>query len=93
MEAKLQEVINKLPVILKAHIYEPRIEDIAEIAFKAGYEQGVEDHHKTCKVDYEAGVREVRNWIIDHSIITHGKEPSYFTIDLAEWQAFWKRGE
>ena len=43
MEAKLQEAINKLPVIQKAHIYEPKLEDVAEISFKAGYEQGLKE--------------------------------------------------
>ena len=42
MEAKLQEVINSLPVIQKAHIYEPRIEDVAETSFKAGIKEMVE---------------------------------------------------
>ena len=36
----LQEEINKLPVIHKAHVYEPRIEDVAEVSSKAGYEAG-----------------------------------------------------
>jgi hypothetical protein len=38
-EATLQDSINKLPVVMKAHIYEPKIEDVAEISFKAGYNQ------------------------------------------------------
>ena len=42
MEAKIQEAINKLPVIQKAHIYEPKIEDVAESSFKAGIREVVE---------------------------------------------------
>ena len=41
MEAKLQEAIIKLPVILKAHIYEPKVEDVAEIAFSLGIREVV----------------------------------------------------
>ena len=36
MEDRLQEEINKLPVIQKAHIWEPRMEEVAEISFNAG---------------------------------------------------------
>ena len=43
MESKLQEAISKLPVIQKAHIYEARIEDVAEISFKLGYNQAVKE--------------------------------------------------
>jgi len=42
MEAKLQEAIKKLPAIQKAHIYEPKIEDVAEISFKAGIREVIE---------------------------------------------------
>ena len=43
MEAKLQREINRLLVILKAHIYEPKIEDVVEISFKAGRQKGIEE--------------------------------------------------
>jgi len=39
MEAKLREAVWSLPVIQKAHIYEPKIEDVAEISFKAGIKE------------------------------------------------------
>jgi hypothetical protein len=47
MEAKLQEAINKLPVIQKVHIYEPKIEDVAEISYKVGYEQAKKEDFMT----------------------------------------------
>ncbi len=40
MEAKLQELIASLSVIQKAHVYEPTIEAVTDISFKAGVEQG-----------------------------------------------------
>ena len=42
MEAKLQQEINELPVIHKAHIYEPMLDAVVEVAFKAGQESMVE---------------------------------------------------
>lgn len=42
MEARLKAEIDKLPVIHKAHIYEPKIDDVAEISFKAGKKVVVE---------------------------------------------------
>ena len=42
MRAILRDEINKLPVVQKAHIYEPKIEDVAEISFKVGMKKIVE---------------------------------------------------
>ena len=36
MEAKLQEILKRLPVVQKAHICEPKIEDVAEVCYEAG---------------------------------------------------------
>ena len=41
MEAKLQELIASLSVIQKAHVWEPTIEAVTDISFKAGVEVGV----------------------------------------------------
>ena len=53
MKTKLQEAINQLPVIQKAHIYEPTIENVAEISFKAGQE---EEYKKWVKAFEVAGI-------------------------------------
>ena len=42
MRAILRDEINKLPVVQKAHIYEPKIEDVAEVSFKVGTKKIVE---------------------------------------------------
>ena len=42
METKLQREINKLPGIQKAHIYEPKIEDVVKVSFRAGIREVVE---------------------------------------------------
>ena len=42
MKSKLQEQINYLPVIQKAHIYEPKIEEVADISVKAGMREVVD---------------------------------------------------
>lgn len=39
------------------------------------------------EISFKTGIKEVAEWILDHSIITHGKEPSTFTFDMAKWQA------
>ena len=35
-----KEAIKDLPVILKAHIYEPKIEDVAKASYEAGKAEG-----------------------------------------------------
>ncbi len=36
MRPELEKAIKNLPVLQKAHIYEPTIDDVAEVAFKGG---------------------------------------------------------
>ena len=55
MEAKLQREINRLLVILKAHIYEPKIEDVVEISFKAGRQKGIEEVVEYLNLKREGG--------------------------------------
>ena len=62
MDTKLQEAINKLPVIQKAHIYEPDIVSVAEISFKAGWdarEKAPLDKEDRCDKCYQQGIKEV----------------------------------
>ena len=71
MEAKLESEIAKLPVIMKAHIYEPRVEDVAEISFKAGIKYAmdsllvVEDGKQDFKAGEEQGRQEERRRIVN----------------------------
>ena len=88
MEANLQEEINRLPVVLKANIYEPKLEVAIETAYKAGYKRALEG--AVTEGGYESvkkqGMQEITDWILDHSIITHGRNPSTITLDVADWQ-------
>jgi len=33
-------------------------EQLVEISFKAGYQEGVKNHHECCKMDYKAGEKQ-----------------------------------
>ena len=46
MKAELLEALDKLPVTQKAHKYEPSIEDVVDVAFKAGIKEVVEQLYK-----------------------------------------------
>lgn len=90
LEAKLQEEINKLPVIQKAHIWEPSIDGVAEISFKAGVES--EKAHRSKQLEqqvhdaHEGGIRKVVEWINNRSVSE--LEPHYiWWISKEKWQA------
>jgi len=51
MNAELSEKINLLPVILKAHIYEPRLERVVEISYGMGIKEVVDWGNETCPHD------------------------------------------
>lgn len=92
MEAELQEAINKLPVIQKAHIYEPKIEDVAEICFKAGKEECAKTHFKpdwkikakdikdATEESRKATIREVAEWLVSHNTARATAEDIYILI-------------
>ena len=43
------------------------LEKQAEISFKAGYGEGVKNHHGCCQMDYKAGIKEVVDWVEEHT--------------------------
>ena len=94
MKKELQEVINKLPVLQKAHIYEPKLEDVVEVAYKVGREDGVKFCHKQfdenlpeiIKGSRQKGIKEVVEWVEDnHSYCT--KTLEFMAVNKLEWQA------
>ena len=93
MEEKLQEAISKLPVFVKAHINEPKIEDVAEISFKAGYKQRRLEENPLI----EQGRKEVVEWIKEHSEIercdpsTTAYFQDYRWLDEEGWQSQLKK--
>ena len=95
METKLQEQINKLPVIQKAHIYEPKIEDVAQLAFKAGYTKGVDNREVAGDEEFKAGkkvgTREVVEFVGKNCYLIHDEENKpHVCLDKEAWQAFLK---
>ncbi|HUV46318.1 MAG TPA: hypothetical protein VMW45_04550 [Dehalococcoidia bacterium] len=59
MKAELQEAINTLPVIQKAHIYEPNLEDVAEVTYLIGLWKVINwiNSHKFGYIDSEGKSR------------------------------------
>jgi hypothetical protein len=101
MEAKLQEEINKLTVIMNAHIYEPRIEAVAEISFKAGYDSRKEEIEALMSIAFkdgekagkQEGIKEVVEWIKSNACLERGDcdvglcFEDYLHFDYHDWQA------
>ena len=91
MEAKLQEAINKLPVIQKAHIYEPKVDDVAELSFKAGRSQGITDSalssvnaiHNATIDGINIGRQEVVKWIENRN---HPYNFDHIRIEMRAWR-------
>lgn len=82
---KLPKIPDLVPVVAEAQ---------AEISFKAGYEQGVENHHECCKMDYKAGIQEVVD-AVDNLLIPTSEAvntlPNFYLRET-DWQAF-KKGK
>ena len=57
--------------------------------FKAGYKEGVKNHHECCKMDYKAGIREVVEWMIPNFLIDTDNKSAFAggQISLERWQA------
>jgi len=60
----------------------------AEISFKAGYKQGVEDANKCGRIDRQLGIKEVVDWLRWHGglmewLIMHHEEE--WQSQLKEW--------
>jgi len=96
MKKELQEVINKLPVLQKAHIYEPKLEDVVEVAYKVGREDGVKFCHKQfdenlpeiIKGSRQKGIEEVVDWIdsrVEKGYMSHLGFHLLWQTQLKKW--------
>ena len=79
MKDELQKIISALPVIQKAHIYEPEIEAVANASFEAGKQVGRQE-----------GRREVVEWIKERQC--YNDIGGVVSVDFmpGEWQAKFK---
>jgi len=52
---------------------------------KAGYKEGVKNHHECCKMDYQAGIKEVVKWIKSHIADPFPYAKEEWEAKLKEW--------